>query len=111
MVSPWNKGSGFYYENDAALAAIEASIAARFRLLRDGVQAGREMLHELAAADQSVRAIKAESKRPGLGRTQREALRRSEDYKKRLAEAERRFKSLKVGLIPQLKLAWRGAHR
>lgn len=109
LVSPWNKGSGFFYANDPGLTPVETSKAPRFERLRAGIQAGRSLLDEVAKADQAVRSIKEEAKR--LPKTQRDALRKSPEYKKRLAEAEKAFKMLKSDLIPRLRLQWRGPHR
>lgn len=111
IVSPWNKGSGFFYAGDPGLAPLEASTAARFEPLRQGIRAAREKLDAMAQADQGVRAIKAEAKNPGLTKSQRDLLRQSDDYKKRLAAAERHFKALKGGLFPALRRDWRASHR
>ncbi|MBX3025229.1 type I-U CRISPR-associated protein Csx17 [bacterium] len=111
LVSPWNKGSGFYYENDPPLMAIEGTTAARFDALRTGVAAARAPLATIEAADGLIRAIKNETKRKELSRVERESIRKKPEYKKRLAEAERRFKELKADLIPNLREAWRGPHR
>jgi CRISPR-associated protein Csx17 len=111
LVSPWNKGSGFFQANDPGLAPLESSSAPRFAPFRDGIAAGRALLDKLAQADASVRAIKAETKDKRLTKQQKEELKGSADYKKRLAEAERHFKGLKADLIPRLRLAWRGPHR
>lgn len=111
LVAPWNKGSGFFNGNDRGLTPVEQSSARRFERLREGIAASRAMLGELSAADQAVRDIKAETKQKELTRAQREALRGSVDYKKRLAEADKRFKQLKAEFIPRLRLAWRGPHR
>lgn len=110
LASPWNKGSGFFYENDPGLAPAESSIAPRFEQLRAGIRAGRLLLNELAKADQVVRIIKAETKDKKLSKAQKYALRNSPEYKKRLAEAEKEFKTLKADLIPQIRLHWRGPH-
>lgn len=111
LVSPWNKGSGFYYENDPGLTPIEQSCAPRFEGLREGIKASRTLLDGIATADRAVREIKAETKSKELTKGQKEALKRSDEYKRRLAEAERRFKSYKAGLVPELRLTWRGPHR
>jgi CRISPR-associated protein Csx17 len=111
LVSPWNKGSGFYYENDPGLTPIEQSCAPRLEGLREGIKASRTLLDGIASADRAVREIKAETKSKELTKGQREALKRSDEYKRRLAEAERRFKLCKAGLVPQLPLTWRGPHR
>lgn len=111
LASPWNKGSGYFYENDPGLAPVEHSIAPRFSRLRDGIRAGRELLNELSLADRDVRAIKGEAKEGSLTKAQRQALKDSAKYKKRLSEVEKKFKSLKADLIPRIRLAWRGPHR
>jgi CRISPR-associated protein Csx17 len=111
IVSPWNKGSGFFYADDPGLASLETSTAARFEPLRQGIRAAREKLNAMVQADQRVRAIKAESKSPSLSKSQRDLLRQSEDYKKRLAEAERNFKNLKANLFSILRRDWRASHR
>lgn len=109
LASPWNRGSGFFYERDPGLTPAENASAPRFAKLREGIRAGRVLLDELAEADRTVRVIKDESKR--LPKNQRDALRNSSVYKKRLAEAERKFKSLKADLLPRIRLNWRGPHR
>lgn len=111
LVSPWNKGSGFFYQNDPGLAPIEASTATRFECLREGIRAARAQLNDLATADQSVRIIKDESKNKTLSTAQRKHIKESADYKRRLAEATREFTRLKADLIPDLRLKWRGPHR
>ncbi len=111
LVSPWNKGSGFYYQNDPGLTPIDESSSPRFQSLREGVKASRLLLRDIAGADQAVRDIKQETKSKGLTKAAKEALKNSPQYKQRLAEAERRFKALKVGLVPELRLSWRGPHR
>lgn len=111
VVSPWNRGSGFYQLDDPALAAIATSSAERFAGLRAGVLDARAHLDPLAEADRTVRAIKGEAKNRAATRAERAALRDSADYKARLAAAERRFKTLKAELIPELRRTWRGSHR
>lgn len=111
LVSPWNKGSGFFQDADPVLAALEGSPAPRFLRFREGLRAARAMLAQLAQADERVRTIKAESKRRDLTAGERQALKKSPEYKQRLAEAERSFKRFKAELIPQIRLAWRGPHR
>lgn len=110
LIAPWNKGSGFY-NNDPAPKPLLASTAKRFQRMRDGLHAGQALLGEQIKADDQVRSIKNESKGRELGAAQRTALRNSAEYKKRLADAERDFKSLKENLISNCRLAWRGPHR
>jgi len=111
MVAPWNKGSGFFYANDPGLSPIEASTAPRLARLREGIGAARRQLDAMTAADQRVRAIKDETKNRSIGKAQRELLKNSEDYRKRLAESERQFKQIKTNLMPDLRREWRGSHR
>lgn len=111
LVSPWNKGSGFFYSNDPGLSAIETSTAQRFGRIRDGIKAGRSLLEELSTADQVVRAIKNETKAGHLTKTQKQALKESPKYKKRVNEAEKRFKAIKIDLVPEIRRVWRGPHR
>ncbi len=111
LVSPWNKGSGFFYANDPGLAPIEASTAPRLNNLREGCRAARDLLGSMLAADQQVRKIKNAAKDRVLDAAQRKQLKESETHKKELANAEREFKRKKADLIPDLRLAWRGPHR
>lgn len=111
LVSPWNKGSGFFYKNDAGLAPIESSTAPRLEPLRAGIRAARELLDAMAAADAEVRRIKDEAKDKRLDRAARERLKKDDVYRARLAQAERVFKARKADLLPDLHLAWRGPHR
>lgn len=111
LVSPWNKGSGFFYSNDPGLAPIERSTAPRLGNLREGCRAARGLLDAMSGADQRVRAIKSEVKSKVLTAAQRRQIRESEGYRERLADAEREFKRLKADLIPDLRLKWRGPHR
>ena len=62
VVSPWNKGSGFYYDNDPALKAFELSPASRAKPVKDAIKDARVLLSESVIADNLVRQIKAESK-------------------------------------------------
>lgn len=108
-VSPWNKGSGFYYDQDPTLAAAELSSAPRFEPLRVAIHDARSSLDRISKADREVRQIKDEAKK--IGKERRDELRLSESYKARLALAEKEFKAMKADLIPNLRLKWRGPHR
>jgi CRISPR-associated protein Csx17 len=110
LVSPWNRGSGFYKAGDPGITPLANSTALRFGPCRAGIDAARRLLGAIETADQAVRAIKQETKLPGLSKAQREALRQSADYKARLAAAERHFKSLKADLLQAARAAWRGPH-
>jgi CRISPR-associated protein Csx17 len=111
LVSPWNKGSGFFYDNDRGLTPLAGSTAPRFHRMRVGIDAARALIERLIDADREIRSIKNEAKRAKRSRVERDRLRNSADYKRRLTEAERRFKDLKADVIPQCRLTWRGAHR
>jgi CRISPR-associated protein Csx17 len=168
LLSPWNKGCGFFKANDPGLVPLEKSQAPRFKRFRCGVMEARKLLDAVAHADAVIRAIKARTKtnktfqsedqrqllercdtyrgclaqlqtqlaNPDLAaekraefdrdvstikslilavdkppqRAEAEALKASKGYKRLLAAAERRFKSLKATLIPDCRRLWRGPH-
>ena len=168
LLSPWNKGCGFFKVNDPGLVPLEKSQALRFKRFRCGVMEARQLLDAVAHADAVIRAIKARTKtnktfqsedqrqllercdtyrgcldqlqtqlvKPELAAEKRaeierdvssikslifeadkppqreevEALKASTGYKRLLAAAERRFKSLKATLIPDCRRLWRGPH-
>lgn len=115
FISPWNKGSGFYGKNDSSLAAIESSCAPRFAAFRTGIAAARAQLSALTEADGAVRTLKERTKKKkGMTSSQVEAareLKQDPDFKRQLAEAERRFKRLKSDLFSPCLRSWRGPHR
>jgi len=111
MISPWNKGSGFYYPNDQALSPIETTKAKRMIQFKKGIAEARRQVEALENADQSVRAIKEEVKDKNLTAAQKKKLKENPEYKQRLSDAEKTFKRLKADLVPQIRLSWRGAHR
>ncbi len=168
LLSPWNKGCGFFKANDPGLVPLEESHAPRFERFRCGIKESRALLDAVGQADAVVRAIKArtktnrtfqseqqrgllansdtfrklvdqlrkeanspespETERKKLAeeivtiesliakaaktstRAQSNQLKASSGYKRVLAAAERRFKSLKATLIPDCRRAWRGSH-
>lgn len=110
FVAPWNKGSGFY-AGDTVLIAARDSIAPRFEALRVGINAAQILLEGIETADRRVREIKTESNLRSLSAAEKKALRESAEYKQRLTDAEKNFKTLKAELIPNLRMAWRGSHR
>lgn len=194
LVSPWNKGAGFFKDGDPALAAVEKTTSKRFEVFRSGIIASRELIEAISEADKTIRNIKDEAKkqpknkadtlrdrsgfhedyeklkddlggleaeaarmqssdatdkelakvanelhkkraliqeadeyrelldardmaeREGVGGPQLKTIfsriKKSENYKRRLNEANRKFKHLKDDrLIPDLQLKWRGPHR
>lgn len=168
LLSPWNKGCGFFKADDPGLAPLEKSQAPRFERFRRGAREARELLDAVALADAIIRAIKARTKtnktfqtaeqrqllessdtfracldqldtqlnKPDLAPDKRleierdistirslvspaskppqkaeaDRLKASTGYKRLLAAAERRFKSLKATLIPDCRRLWRGPH-
>lgn len=110
LIAPWNRGSGFY-TNKPVLKSMEDSNAPRFAPIREAIKASRPHLEKLLQADRSIRIIKAESKKRGIGRTDRKKLKDSTEYKSRLRNAEKEFSQLKDNLIPLLRSEWRGGHR
>jgi len=83
LVSPWNKGCGFFKASDPGLAPLESSTALRFAAFRDGVQASRTLISEISQADASIRAIKARTKtavKAFQSETQRTSLENSAAY-------------------------------
>lgn len=168
LLSPWNKGCGFFKTGDPGLAPLEASTAPRFAIFREGIVASRKLLDQVANADAVIRAIKARTKtnksfqteqqRAALAesttyrsfidqlttaasksdisqeekaaiqlemrevqalvaevsrlptKSEADQLKSSAGYKRVLAAAERRFKTLKATLIPDCRQAWRGPH-
>ena len=63
LVSPWNKGSGFFFEKDPAVFPLERSKSRRFSHFRAGIKASRQQIEELERTDGKVRDIKSEAKR------------------------------------------------
>ncbi len=115
LVSPWNKGAGFFKPDDPGLAPLERSSALRLEPFRQGIAAARDLLSELAQADAAVRALKDRTKKKrgmteAQGRKAR-ALKDDSEFKKQLAAANRHFAALKESVIPACRLAWRGPHR
>lgn len=79
MISPWNKGCGFFKANDPGLVPLEQSTAPRFERFRNGITASRKLLDEVSQSDAVIRAIKARSKTNRTFQTpeQRQLLRES----------------------------------
>lgn len=87
FLSPWNKGSGFYKENDPGLAPLEASTADRFAGFRAAVNDARNLLDAIAQADAAIRAIKDRTKtnKAFQSDAQRDALRASLAFRQTLS--------------------------
>lgn len=90
FLSPWNKGSGFYKENDPGLAPLEQSNAPRFQHFREAIGDARALLDAIAKADAAIRAIKDRTKttRAFQSREQRELLRSSPAFQRILSQVQ-----------------------
>lgn len=109
IIGPWNRDSGFLGQNqNQVIKKIEGSTAPRFAALRGGIAAAQANITALGDADRAVQQIKDETRDKKLSRAEKEALKKSEDYKRRLAMAEKKFKALKSNMIPSLQRQWRG---
>lgn len=62
LLSPWNKGCGFFKPDDPGLAPLENSSSDRFTRFRTGIAESRRLLDAVAEADAVIRAIKARTK-------------------------------------------------
>jgi CRISPR-associated protein Csx17 len=62
LVSPWNKGCGFFKADDPGLVPLEKSKSSRFERFRQGIVASRALLDAVAHADAVIRSIKARTK-------------------------------------------------
>lgn len=62
LLSPWNKGCGFFKANDPGLSPLENSQAVRFGKFRESVRGVRSQLDAIAKADAIIRSIKARTK-------------------------------------------------
>jgi CRISPR-associated protein Csx17 len=94
LLSPWNKGCGFFKANDAGLCPLERSTAPRFQRFRSGLSDSRRLLDEITKADAAIRAIKARTKTTVKGF-------QSEDQR-RLLESDPTYRSMIEQLRKQL---------
>jgi CRISPR-associated protein Csx17 len=83
LLSPWNKGCGFFKADDPGLVPLEKSHAPRFQRVRHGVTEARQLLDAVAHADAVIRAIKARTKtnQTFQSEDQRQLLERSDTYR------------------------------
>ena len=102
LLSPWNKGCGFFKANDPGLSPLEHSTAPRFKRFRDGAADARKLLDEISQADAAVRAIKARTKTTAKGfqsEDQRRLLESNETYRGMLEELKGQLE--KTDLAPE----------
>ncbi|MBL8473775.1 MAG: type I-U CRISPR-associated protein Csx17 [Rhodocyclaceae bacterium] len=111
ILSPWNKGAGFFKSPDPGVAPVEQSKAPRFLDLREGISAARGLIGDLEAAANAVQAIKDETKVKSLSAAARKALKDDPGYARRLNEAQRTYNAIKSDIIPLFRKRWRGAPR
>lgn len=117
LVSPWNKGSGFYNRSDPSevLSRIEKSRAPRLEPYRRAMTDALEPLSSIAEADRAVRALKDSTKaKKGMAPAAKKAaiaLKSDAEFKKKCAEADRNFHALKADLLSSCQRTWRGLHR
>jgi len=88
LLSPRNKGCGFFKVGDPGPAPLENSTAERFAPFRSGILASRRLLDEQSDADAVIRAIKARTETNKAFQTpeQRERLRASDVFRACLSE-------------------------
>jgi CRISPR-associated protein Csx17 len=94
LLSPWNKGCGFFKANDPGLCPLETSIAPRFKRFRDGVSDARKLLDEISDADAVIRAAKARTKTTAKGfqtEAQRERIESNKGYRELLQQLRERL--------------------
>lgn len=103
LLSPWNKGCGFFKANDPGLCPLERSTAPRFQRFRDGILAGRRLLDEISQADAAIRAIKARTKTTPKGFQSEE--------QRLLLESDPTYRSLLQQLREQLEQSEMGTAR
>lgn len=95
FLSPWNKGSGFYKNNDPGLQPIEQSIAPRFAPYRAAVVEARRLLDQIGSADAAIRAIKDRTKTTKAFQSaeQRRILKNSDAWRRTVASLKDALKS------------------
>lgn len=88
LLSPWNKGCGFFKPGDPGLTPLEESSAERFEPFRSGIAESRRPLHQQSEADAVIRAIKARTKTNKTFQTddQRELLKASDTLRDCVSE-------------------------
>lgn len=107
LLSPWNKGCGFFKENDPGMAPLENSTAPRFSEFRRNIAATRAILNAEAAADGWIRAIKNRTKTTKASfqsDRERDALARSSVYQATLEKALDRLRSRDLEASKRLEL-------
>lgn len=107
LLSPWNKGCGFFKTNDPGLCPLENSTAQRFQRFRDGISEARKLLDEISHADAAIRATKARTKTTPKGfqsEVQRQLLESDPTYQSTLHHLREQLKKPDIGPEEQAKL-------
>ena len=99
LLSPWNGGSGFYYEQDAGLSPLEQSSAPRFDAIRAGIASARVASAAFSAAIASLKEAKDSLKRAGGG---------DEALKSAVGEAQATWATLKDLLLSECRRSCSG---
>jgi CRISPR-associated protein Csx17 len=99
ILSPWNGGSGFYYERDPGLTPIETSSAPRFAAFRVGIAAARAVCGPLSESIALLKEKEARAKVAG-----KEDASAAADLKSARAEKDRH----KEELLGACRRSWRG---
>lgn len=105
LLSPWNKGCGFFKASDPGLTPLEKSTALRFEGFRRGVTEARRLLDEISHADATIRAIKARTKATAKGfqsEEQRQLLETSDAWRSVLRQLQEQLN--KPDLPPEKQL-------
>jgi len=88
LLSPWNKGCGFFKPEDPGLAPLRKSSGERFKPFREGIEESGKLLDKQSVADAVVRAVKARTKTNKTFQTddQRQLLKTSATFQTCLSE-------------------------
>jgi CRISPR-associated protein Csx17 len=90
LLSPWNKGCGFFKPGDPGLTPLKESTAERFAPFRQGITESWRLLDDQTDADAVIRAIKARTKTNKTFQTdaQRDLLKASVTFRQCLSELQ-----------------------
>lgn len=104
IFSPWNRGSGFYYENDDAVQALMASKNARLMELRQAFCESKRMVQKLIEVDAVIRSIKDCTKtgRAFQSEVQRQRLSNSPIFAEQKAYWQQQGRADEVELLDEL---------
>lgn len=107
LLSPWNKGCGFFKPNDPGLCPLENSTAPRFQKFRQGTEEARKLLDEISQADAVTRSIKARTKTAPHGfqsEEQRQILEADPTYRNLLQQLRDQLQNPDIGAEEQARI-------